>query len=295
MKKFLKYYKLINFETKLFFFSSIILLLVNFLLLSDSSSRISYLVLLVLVTIFGLPHGALDTMLAKKFKIYYNVTSFILFNLTYLTLGLTVFLFWSLFPILTLYLFLSISAYHFSEDWKLNLKFYQRLSIGLGVINLPLFFHIEEVNIIYSYLTNDNEIFFYSKIQYFLASINLLFLLHIALKKIKVLNVFLQIAIIIFFSYLLNPIYFFISYFCFFHSIKNYKESINDLQTEKKIKINIMVLLNTLTTICLGIIFYAFFFKNFNMANLSMLIFIGLASLTVPHMLLKFIISKRRF
>ena len=127
MKKFLKYYKLINFETKLFFFSSIILLLVNFLLLSDSSSRISYLVLLVLVTIFGLPHGALDTMLAKKFKIYYNVTSFILFNLTYLTLGLTVFLFWSLFPILTLYLFLSISAYHFSEDWKLNLKFYLEL------------------------------------------------------------------------------------------------------------------------------------------------------------------------
>jgi len=293
MKSFLKNYKVINFETKLFLFSSLIFFILNFIYLKANNETTSYIILIVLVAIFGLPHGALDTMLAKKFKIYYNAISFILFNLTYLTIGLVVFLFWNAFPILTLYLFLLISSYHFSEDWRANTTLYERLILGFGIINLPLFFHSEEVNIIYENITNKN-IAIYAKIQFYFASINLLFLVFLALKKIKVINLSLQISIIITFSYALEPIYFFLSYFCFFHSIKNYKESLNYLQKENQVKINIIVFLNTLITIFLGNIFYIFFLKSFNAQNLGILIFIGLAALTVPHMLLKFIISKRK-
>jgi beta-carotene 15,15'-dioxygenase len=293
MNSFLKNYKVINFETKLFFFSSLILFILKFIYLNANNETTSYIILLVLVAIFGLPHGALDTMLAKKFKIYYNAISFILFNLTYLTIGLVVFLFWNAFPILTLYLFLLISSYHFSEDWRANTTLYERLILGFGIINLPLFFHPEEVNIIYDSITNNN-IVIYAKIQFYFASINLLFLVFLTFKKIKVINLSLQISIIIIFSYALEPIYFFLSYFCFFHSIKNYKESLNYLQKENKVKINIIVFLNTLITIFFGIIFYIFFLKSFNAQNLSILIFIGLAALTVPHMLLKFLISKKK-
>jgi len=293
MKSFLKNYKVINFETKLFLFSSLIFFILNFIYLKANNETTSYIILIVLVAIFGLPHGALDTMLAKKFKIYYNTISFILFNLTYLTIGLVVFLFWNAFPILTLYLFLLVSSYHFSEDWRTNTTLYERLILGFGIINLPLFFHSEEVNIIYENITNKN-IAIYAKIQFYFASINLLFLVFLALKKIKVINLSLQISIIITFSYALEPIYFFLSYFCFFHSIKNYKESLNYLQKENQVKINIIVFLNTLITIFLGVIFYIFYLKSFNAQNLGILIFIGLAALTVPHMLLKFIISKRK-
>ena len=293
MKSFLKNYKVINFETKLFLFSSLIFFILNFIYLKANNETTSYIILIVLVAIFGLPHGALDTMLAKKFKIYYSTISFILFNLTYLTIGLVVFLFWNAFPILTLYLFLLVSSYHFSEDWRTNTTLYERLILGFGIINLPLFFHSEEVNIIYENITNKN-IVIYAKIQFYFASINLLFLVFLALKKIKVINLSLQISIIIIFSYALEPIYFFLSYFCFFHSMKNYKESLNYLQKENQVKINIIVFLNTLITIFLGIIFYIFFLKSFNAQNLGILIFIGLAALTVPHMLLKFIISKRK-
>lgn len=238
MKSFLKNYKVINFETKLFFFSSLILFILNFIYLNANNETTSYIILVVLVAIFGLPHGALDTMLAKKFKIYYNTISFILFNLTYLTIGLVVFLFWNAFPILTLYLFLLISSYHFSEDWRANTTLYERLILGFSIINLPLFFHLEEVNIIYENITNNN-IVIYAKTQFYFASINLLFLVFLALKKIKVINLSLQISIIIIFAYALEPIYFFLSYFCFFHSIKNYKESLNYLQKENQVKINI--------------------------------------------------------
>ena len=47
-------------------------------------------------------------------------------------------------------------------------------------------------------------------------------------------------------------------------------------------------------TISLGVVFYTFFLKDFNTENLSMLVFIGLAALTVPHMALKFLISKKK-
>ena len=293
MKSFLKNYKVINFETKLFLFSSLIFFILNFIYLKANNETTSYIILIVLVAIFGLPHGALDTMLAKKFKIYYNTISFILFNLTYLAIGLVVFLFWNAFPILALYLFLLISSYHFSEDWKANATLHERLILGFGIINLPLFFHSEEVNIIYENITNNN-IVTYTKIQFYFASVNLLFLVFLAFKKIRVINLSLQISIIIIFSYALNPIYFFLSYFCFFHSMKNYKESLNYLQKENQVKINIIVFLNTLITIFLGIIFYIFFLKSFNAQNFGILIFIGLAALTVPHMILKFIISKRK-
>ena len=213
MNIFLKNYKIISFETKLFFFSSLILFILNFIYLNANNEITSYIILLVLITIFGLPHGALDTMLAKKFKIYFNRISFILFNFTYLTIGLLVFLFWNTFPILMLYLFLIISSYHFSEDWKANTILYERLLLGFGVINLPLFFHSEEVNIIYENITNNN-IVTYAKVQFYFASINLLFLVFLAFKKIKVINLSLQIFIIIIFSYALEPIYFFLSYFC---------------------------------------------------------------------------------
>ena len=274
MNSLLKNYKVINFETKLFFFSSLIFLILNCLFLNDNNQSISYIILLVLVTVFGLPHGALDTMLAKKFKIYFNKISFILFNLTYLALGLLVFLLWNTFPISSLYLFLLISSYHFSEDWRAKAKLYERLLLGFGIINLPLFFHAEEVNIIYRNITHNSDIAIYAKIQFFLACINLIFLILLAFKKIKYINLSLQIIFIIIFSYVLDPIYFFLSYFCFFHSIKNYKESTNYLQKESKVKINIIVFLNTLITIFLGFIFYAFFLKNFNIENLSILIFI---------------------
>ena len=215
IKMFMKKNTSINTETYLFFSSSLIFYLLNYLSSSSRNESVSYLILLVLVTIFGLPHGALDTMLAKKFKIYYNTKSFILFNLTYLMLALTVFFFWSLFSVLALYAFLLISGYHFSEDWKNSLKLYERLFLGFGVLNLPLFFHLEEVNVIYSYITISSDILFYSKIQYFIAFINLLCMLFLALKNLRFFNILLQISIIIIFSYLLDPIYFFISYFCF--------------------------------------------------------------------------------
>ena len=62
MNIFLKNYKIVNFETKLFFFSSLILFILNFIYLNANNETTSYIILLVLVAIFGLPHGALDTI-----------------------------------------------------------------------------------------------------------------------------------------------------------------------------------------------------------------------------------------
>ena len=56
----------------------------------------SIIFLLLVVTFFGLPHGALDTLVAKKNKVYSNFYGFSLFNLGYLSLASSIFFIWYL-------------------------------------------------------------------------------------------------------------------------------------------------------------------------------------------------------
>ena len=94
-------------------------------------------------------------------------------------------------------------------------------------------------------------------------------------------------------AYILDPILFFICYFCFFHSIKNYKESKKLLSGINKRKITLAALINTILSIILGILIFFFIYSDFNLQSITSLIFIGLAALTVPHMLLRILIKRK--
>ena len=91
----------------------------------------------------------------------------------------------------------------------------------------------------------------------------------------------------------LDPLLFFISYFCFFHSYKNFEEAKNVLQKISKVKIRLVALTNTILSLAIGLTVFFLFYSDFNLKNITSLIFIGLAALTVPHMLLRILIKQK--
>ena len=282
-------------DTLIFFALSIVLLLVTIFMRDIINDTIISILLLSFVIVFGLPHGALDTIIAKQFKIYKNTKEFIIFNFVYLLCAVFVFIIWNNLAIQSLYIFLLISGFHFSEDWKNSgLKKIERIVVGFSLLNLPLLFHEENVYSIFSFITNNYFLDEYIKLHKNIAYLNTLLLIVLIFKKLSNFNIFIQLSLILFFSVIFKPILFFLSYFCFFHSLKNYKDTINLLEKPIQKNVRKVVLLNTIATSFIGIVIYIIFFKEFSFKNISTIVFIGLASLTVPHMILRFIIERKK-
>ena len=97
-------------------------------------------------------------------------------------------------------------------------------------------------------------------------------------------------------NYFLNPILAFTIYFCFLHSIRHSISLIQKININFKKGLPIFVrkaLPLTIITIFLYLL-ALYFLNNFNDLNESIykVIFIGLASLTFPHILLEYLIEK---
>ena len=104
---------------------------------------------------------------------------------------------------------------------------------------------------------------------------------------------FLSILIL---NYFLNPVLAFTIYFCFLHSIRHSISLIRQINTNLKKGFPIFVKKALPLTIIsiLGYIFALYILNNYNELNDSIykVIFIGLASLTFPHILLEYLIEK---
>ncbi len=278
-------------DSNLYLCFSLIAIFLSFMFKDFIQDKNIIILLVFFIIFFGLPHGALDTLLAKKNKLYYSFLSFITFNIIYLFIGFITFFLWFLFPSISLFIFLLISIFHFSEDWKTEISFFQRLALATSVISLTVFFNKEKVTLIFYSLTNTNMIntlssFFYS-INYLLIPI----ILMIFIKNIKNDRIALNIITITITAFLLNPLIYFLCYFCFFHSIKNFKESKKILFPDERSLHKRVIFLNLFITIILSLIVYKIFLTGTIEDKLLKVVFIGLASLTVPHMLLKAFIS----
>lgn len=279
-------------ETLIFAICSIVFFIFSITFKDKINDNTLAAFLLFFVVIFGLPHGALDTLLAKKYKIYKSFSEFIVFNLAYIFIAIIVFISWKILPFLSLCFFLIMSGYHFSEDWnKYDINIINKLSLGYSVINLPFLFHSDKVELIYFFLTNSSNIYDFYLIKLILALVNIFLLIILLLRSFFSLNILIQCSTIIITAYALEPIFFFICYFCFFHSYKNYTEATQLLEKVSKNKIKLAITFNTFFSIFIGIVVFKFFMEDFNLKNLSTLIFIGLAALTVPHMILRSLIK----
>ena len=131
-------------------------------------------------------------------------------------------------------------------------------------------------------------LFYY--INYIIIPILLLILFY----NIKSYKIVMNIITIALTAFLLNPLIYFLCYFCFFHSVKNFKESKKILFPKNNSLHKKVIFLNLLITLILSVIIFKIFLTGTVEDKLLKITFIGLASLTVPHMLLKAFISYKK-
>ena len=299
----------LNHSFVFFLFSNIFSLII----FKFNNFDISPLICLLLILTIGVSHGSLDHVKGKKLFNILNIKKIYIFYFSYILIAILVIIIWIKIPFISLMCFLLVASYHFGkEDTQFlmneNSYFNQLLFFlkGLLIIAAPMFFHFDETIIIFKLLLVDNEIF-YSTLEFIevnkivpiaiiLSSLSGICLL---LRKfeIKKFIIFLDYFSILVLNYYLTPLVAFTIYFCFLHSIRHsitliYEIDKNDFKNGLKIFGQKALPLTVLTAIfCLIGLYLLNNNYDFNSSILK-IIFIGLASLTFPHILLEYFLEK---
>ena len=209
-------------------------------------------------------------------------------------------------PTTTLTIFLLIACYHFGKEdtdflvkkknFFINLLFTLKGSI---IIISPLLFNFQNTADIFKLLNFDisileiNQIFLYSILFLsFLANIALSLKQENDFKSLIMMD-FISILIL---NYFLSPILAFTIYFCFLHSLRHSFSLIFELSKNFK-RGTIMFIKRALPLTIVTVLIYMISFYYLNTLFvidevMYKLIFIGLASLTFPHILLEHLIEK---
>ena len=303
--------KKINLNHSFIFFFVVNILCI--LLFRFNNLNISSILCLLLILIIGVSHGSLDHIKGKKLLKLFNIKSSYIFYIIYILISVLVIVTWILLPSITLIIFLMIASYHFGKEdtqFLINEKSYFTQILyffkGFLIILAPLYFHFQETIAIFKLLLINNETFYSSldfietnnviQIGIFCRTLSSIFLF---LKnfEIKKFVVFLDYFSILILNYYLSPLIAFTVYFCFLHSIRHsislaIELDPNSIVNGFKLFVNKALPLTILTAIFSFIALYLLN-NSFNLDSAILkIIFIGLASLTFPHILLEYFLEK---
>ena len=274
---------------------------------------ISPLICLLLILSIGISHGSLDNVKGKKLFQIIGINNTSIFYLSYVLIAIMIIILWIIIPVFSLVIFLVVASYHFGkEDTQfliIEKSIFNELLFlikGSLIILAPMYFHFDETVYMFKLLLVDSELFYKflnfletNKILLFgifLATLSniILFTRNFEFKKFTIFFDYFSILII---NYYFSPLIAFTLYFCFLHSIRH---SITLMLELDKTDLNIgfrLFIKKALPLTVLIIVFclIALYFLNnsysFNSSILK-IIFIGLASLTFPHILLEYLLEK---
>ena len=298
-----------------FYFSVLIIVLLIITLVTGSSVEflneliISFVCLFLILSV-GISHGAMDNYKANKILKIYKINNKIIFYLIYTLISLLVIILWFFFASLTLLVFLLLASYHFGrEDTSFlnigNSNFDQLFYLIKGslIIFAPLFFHIDETLKIFEVLLINNEVLFFIKDQHWIVNISLSlgvlgYVYFIFKKRFEDFEILLlDIFSILILNFIFFPLIAFTIYFCFLHSIRHiisisFELDKNSFSNGVKIFVRKALPL-TIVTALLYLLAVVYLSNSYGLNNVIIqVIFIGLASLTFPHILLEYLLEK---
>ena len=276
---------------------------------SFTNETITLFICLFLILSIGISHGALDNYKANKLLKIYRIKNKAIFFIIYIFISVLVIFVWSLYGTFTLLAFLLVASYHFGlEDTSflhkgnsfLDQIFY--LIKGSLIIFAPLFFHFDETLKIFETLMLSKAFLTFLEIEHWIINF-CLFLSFIGYIYFAYRNkfddfevLFLDMLSILILNYIFSPIIAFTVYFCFLHSIRHiislsYELDKNDFSNGVKVFIKKALPLTVVTAL---LYFMATFYlsKSYGLNDVIIkVIFIGLASLTFPHILLEYLLE----
>ena len=285
----------------------------SLILFKFSNFILSPLFCLFLILIIGVSHGSLDHVKGGKLLKIFKIENISLFYISYIFIAAMVVSLWIFIPSILLIIFLLVASYHFGKEDTQFLHDYNSHFMGILyflkgslVILVPLYFHFDETIAIFKLLLIDNENF-YSSLSFIennrlidlgiiLSSISSI-ILFVKKFNLKNFSIFFDYFSILILNYYLSPLIAFTTYFCFLHSVRHsmtliYELDNNNMKNGLLIFIKKALPLTILTAvICLIGIYLLNFKYEFN-SSIIKVIFIGLASLTFPHILLEYLLDK---
>ena len=303
--------KKINFNHSFIFF--LVCNIFSLIAFKFNTLTISPFICLLLILSIGISHGSLDNFKGRKLFQILKIDNFSIFYFAYILIALIVIFLWILIPYVSLIIFLMVASYHFGkEDTQFLIienSYYNQFLFflkGSLIVFAPMYFHFDETISIFRLLLIENETFYkfldliesnrvllYCVILSTLANI-LLFTKNFELKKF---TIFLDYFSILIINYYFSPLVAFTIYFCFLHSIRHSISLMSELDENNlsngfKIFIKKALPLTFITAIfCVIGLYLLNNTYNFDSSILK-IIFIGLASLTFPHILLEYLIEK---
>ncbi len=175
-----------------------------------------------LIIMFGLPHGALDVMLAGMHRDFSNHAILTHFLVRYVSLALAVALLWWLSPLVALIGFLAISAVHFGGDWDDACGLFGQVAIGTAMLSSTSLMHQEQVVAIFGWLVPQTVAESVGHALHTVApyALSVATLVLIKAMRCNPLAACEAIATIVA-AIVLPPITFFVVYFCLLHSVRH--------------------------------------------------------------------------
>jgi Brp/Blh family beta-carotene 15,15'-monooxygenase len=303
--------KKINFNHSFIFF--LLCNIFSLIAFKINTFTISPFICLLLILSIGISHGSLDNFKGRKLFQILKIDNFSIFYFGYILIALIVIFLWILIPYVSLIIFLMVASYHFGKEdtqfLTIENSYYNQFLFflkGSLIVFAPMYFHFDETISIFRLLLIENETFYkfldliesnrvllYFVILSTLANI-LLFTKNFELKKF---TIFLDYFSILIINYYFSPLVAFTIYFCFLHSIRHSISLMSELDENNlgngfKIFIKKALPLTFITAIfCVIGLYLLNNTYNFD-SSIFKIIFIGLASLTFPHILLEYLIEK---
>lgn len=255
--------------------------------------QIQLVLLSPLILLLGVPHGALDTVFVRQLTGIRSAAGWSLFTLAYLAAAAAVVVLWWFSPGFFLAVFLLISAFHFSGDPEGRTPALSRLLYGGAIIFCPLGLHAQEVAQLFAALAGESAAqTIVAALQWaawpWLAAIGVAVLAGARQDLARSIELLSVTALLT----LMPPLIGFTIFFCAMHSARHVLRTraySNDGSLGNLLRIAAWPMLATVAGVALA------WWLSDGMPldmRLAQLLFVGLAALTVPHMI---VVERVRF